>query len=298
MQTTSLPPDLKRWLDRSFSGITAVRDVSWPRDDSRVWYVQSGRGGMYVKISRTPERFAREVSAYQRAAVVLGEGRAPGLVAAEEGMRVIVTSPLPGRLAAGSDAEPGEARTMHRLAGALLGRWHEQATPSSHSAERRRAVASVADRVAQLSERLRRIASLLEEPQRRLAEDARVDLPKLAPRLPLKFRHGDFQPRNWQWDARNASVALLDFEEARFGIAVEDFTWLFGVSWRADPDLETACIDGYGRSLSKEERYALPLFAALAAVDLTHSAMAADDAETLARARFLYGRISALHYGL
>jgi Ser/Thr protein kinase RdoA (MazF antagonist) len=296
MQTTTLPPDLERWLDRRFLGITAVRDASWPRADSRVWYVRGSHGdGMYVKISRTPERYTREVNAYRRAPAVLGAGRAPRLVAADERMRAIVTSALPGRLALAGDVAPDREREMHRSAGALLGRWHEHESPSSTSGERHRAVAGVAGRVAQLHDRLRDIDSLLDAPQRRLAEDARTRLPALAEVLPLRFRHGDFQPRNWQWDAPNTTVALLDFEEAGFGLAVEDFTWLFGVSWRADPHLETACLDGYGRALTEEERHALPLFAALVAVDLIHTALATDDTETLIRARFLYGRIAALH---
>ena len=204
--------------------IVAVRDASWPRKDSKVWHVQTSTGDIYVKISRTPERLDREVRAYQRATAVLGDGRAPQLIAADTELQVVATASLPGVLVRAISPEPDEERTIHGLAGTLLGRWHEHASPVS-AAERHRAVVSVMERVAELPGRLERIAHLISEPQRAFAEDAREKLPKLAEDLPLKFRHGDFQPRNWQWDRTTGSVALLDFEEADFGIAVEDFTW-------------------------------------------------------------------------
>lgn len=74
------------------------------------------------------------------------------------------------------------------------------------------------------------------------------------------------------------------------------FTWLFAVPWRDDRRLESACLDGYGRTLTENERSALTLFAVMSAVHFLHSAVRDDDAEATTRLRFLYGRLTSEFY--
>src|SRR5262249_40408058 len=109
------------------------------------------------------------------------------------------------------------------------------------------------------------------EPQRTLVEQACHNLPTLAEDLPLAYRHGDFAPRNWIWDPDRRTLALVDFEAADTGIAVEDFVWLSATTWPTHPPLHhappptPARLTGFGRALTATDPQALPLSTALAA---------------------------------
>jgi Ser/Thr protein kinase RdoA (MazF antagonist) len=224
---TSLPADLQQWVARLLPGLAAVTDVSWPRRDSRVWRVASDTGEAYIKLSPTPEDYAREVHAYQHATSSLAADEAPRLLAADPGLQAIMTTPLPGRVVKGLSLPSETEARVHELAGQLLRRWHDHPEPVSDRA-RDSVMASMAE---QATACLERTAEHLADAQRALVEEVSLDLPGLAEGLPLVFRHGDYSPRNWLWDAERGTHGLIDFEKAVHGLAVEDLEWLCGAVW-------------------------------------------------------------------
>ncbi len=112
-----------------------------------------------------------------------------------------------------------------------------------------------------------------------------LELPRLAENLPVVYRHGDYSPRNWLWDAQHGTHSLIDFEQAGPGIAVEDCVWLHGAVWPTRPDLKTAFLSGYGRELSTVEQQALPLLTARLAVSYLTTGITKQDPVLIDRGR-------------
>ena len=146
-------------------------------------------------------------------------------------------------------------------------------------------MASMAEQASEATACLERTAEHLTDPQRGLVEEASRDLPGLAEGLPLVFRHGDYSPRNWLWDAEQATHSLIDFQQAAYGLAVEDLVWLCGAVWPRRPDLKAAFIAGYGRELSETEHRALLLLAALVAASYLDTGLKTQDRMLIDRGR-------------
>lgn len=281
---TPLPADLRQWVTHCLPGLATVTDVSWPRDGSRVWRVASGTDEAYVKLSPTPEDYAREVHAYEHAASSLAAHEAPRLLAADPGLRAIMTSPLPGLVVRGLSLTAEVESRVHQLAGRLLRRWHDHPEPASGQV-RDALMASVAEQAAEAAACLERTAEHLTYAERALVQQVSQELPQLAEDLPVVFRHGDYSPRNWLWDAERGTHGLIDFEKSDHGIAVEDLVWLCGAVWPTRPDLKTAFLDGYARRLSDAEWRALPLLAARLAVSYLNAGITKQEPVLVERGR-------------
>jgi Ser/Thr protein kinase RdoA (MazF antagonist) len=293
-QNAAMPVELRRWVTRRLGSLTSTTDVSGPRENSLVWRLDSATTAAYVKISPGPQAFAREVHAYRHAATRLSADEAPRLLAADSDLLAIVTSPLPGVIVKDLPLPAEQELQVHELAGRLLRRWHTLSPPATSASARAQAIASVTTRADQAAAHLAHAAHLLTDRQRTLVEQACRELPELAAALPLMFRHGDFAPRNWLWNADRNALALLDFESSDDGIAVEDFVWLFATTWRTHPHLKQACLAGFGRDLSDAEHQALPLFTALAATSYLYAGITLHEPGLVAKAQtaFEHLRIS------
>lgn len=287
-----LPVDLRQWVaPLQLRGLATVEDVSWPRDNSQVWRVTSDAAEAYVKISPTRQDFAREVHAYYHAAIALGPDEAPRLLATEPDLRAILTTPVAGVITKNLSLSIEQEVRVHELAGRLLGQWQGQQPSRISESARDEAIQSVTDRANHAVAQLEQTGHLLTDAQRAIVEQACRELPHLATTLPLAFRHGDFQPRNWVWDTDRGTVALLDFEKASYGIAVEDFMWLFATTWPVHPHLKSACLAGFGRQLDDTEYRALTLFTALAAMSYVNAGITLRDQELVTKAQVAFGHL-------
>ncbi|WP_345346462.1 aminoglycoside phosphotransferase family protein [Actinoallomurus liliacearum] len=138
-----------------------------------------------------------------------------------------MTTPLPGRVVKGLSLPPETEDQVHKQAGQLLRRWHDHPEPvPGHT--RDSIMASIIEQAEEATACLERTAEHLPDAQRALVEEVSRDLPELTEGLPLVFRHGDYSPRNWLWDAERATHGLIDFEAATHGHAIEDLVWLRG----------------------------------------------------------------------
>ncbi|TKA03173.1 hypothetical protein [Actinacidiphila oryziradicis] len=86
-------------------------------------------------------------------------------------------------------------------------------------------------------------------------------------------------------------TASADTKRTGIGVAIDDFVWLAAYTWAKRPDLEVACLSGYGRAFAEAEMRALPAFTALAAVDDLQWAAGNDDAVEVARAQHTLARL-------
>ena len=293
MTGAAMPSDLRHWVSTHLPQLCNVEDVSWLRADSRVWRVANTTATAYVKISPSPQHYGREIRAYRHALRALAPGRAPRLLAADPDLRAILTSPLRGVVVLTTDLCAADEIRVHEQAGHLLARWHADRYDTVGSAARAAVVASVQARTNLAVQQTARTADELSTPQRALIEHALRDLPTLAADVPLAFTHGDFSPRNWIWDPDTASLALLDFEKAGNGIAIEDFLWLAATTWPDRPHLRDAMLIAYGRDLDPDENLTLTLLTALAALSYLDAGTTMRDPALTAKANAAFRHLVA-----
>ncbi|MGQ0777706.1 MAG: aminoglycoside phosphotransferase family protein [Pseudonocardiales bacterium] len=258
MTDRPFPPDLREWVASNLPGLDEVTDVSWPRSSSQVWRVAAGSTAAFVKLSPTALDFDREVVGYAYAAWILADHEAPRLLAADPGLRVIMSSPLPGKVVRALPLEVEVELRVHEDAGRLLRRWHDQSDPASEQ-DREAVRAAMRELACEVAVCLESTAEHLNAEQRALVQAASREPPELAEQLPLVYQHGDYSTRNWLWDAGSGHHGLIDFAMAHHGNAVEEFVWLCGAVWATRPDLKAAYLAGYGRPLSGTEEWLLRL---------------------------------------
>lgn len=230
---SGLTEDQVAFCRRVLPGSRIVADDSWGLLDTRVLHVRGPSGDHTVKASGPANtHFPRELEAHRRWTTSLVEhGDTSRLVAVDETARVLVLDRLPGHLALGTPEEHDPE--VHRQAGALLRRFHDQAARVDHDflpAEQRKALASLTARHRIPPETVERTrAALLSH------EPGPVTL------VPT---HGDWHPRNWIVHGRR--LHAIDFGRFALRPAPLDLTRLAVLHWQADPGLEDAFFAGYG----------------------------------------------------
>ncbi|KIF75594.1 aminoglycoside phosphotransferase [Streptomyces sp. 150FB] len=258
-QKAPIPAELLRWAAEHLPDLDQVTDVSWPRDDSRVWRVAAGADVVFLKLAPSTKDYEREILGYAYAARVLAPHEAPRLLASDPGLQAIMTSALPGRIVRDLPLRPEEERRVHELAGRLLRRWHDHSDPASgQDSEIIRA--AFADQAQEAATCLEGTAAHLDDKQRAMVRCVVRELPQMAEGLPVVYQHGDYSTRNWLWSPEHGH-GVIDFAMSRKGIAVEEFVWLCAAVWTPRPDLKAAYFAGYGRTLSDTEARTLRLLA-------------------------------------
>ncbi|MER5868057.1 phosphotransferase [Kitasatospora sp. NPDC002040] len=145
----------------------------------------------------------------------------------------------------------------------MLQRWHSYPELVADGI-RADVMTTVTAQAEEAEQCLDRVADHLVGAQHGLVLQMVHELPRLACGLPIVFRHGDFATRNWLYDRNTDTVALIDFQMAAPGLAVEDLVWLHGALWPTRPDLKDALLAGLRRKLTDvEQRVLVPLTARL-----------------------------------
>ncbi|MPY62998.1 phosphotransferase enzyme family protein [Streptomyces spongiae] len=292
MTDTNTPaPALLAWADRTLGAQPSVRDVSHPRENSRVWQLAlPGEVHFFLKISPRPLMYERETLALRHAAPALGAGHAPQLRASSAEHLALLLTAVPGRPLRQLTLTPAEEVRAHRQGGALLARLHAAGDLSGPwRAEAEQALQAAADGAER---HLRLAGDRLTAPEQKLVRDLAEQL-RILPPLPLAFIHGDARDRNLMWSTGLEQAGWIDFERSRFATAVQDFVLMACGTWADRPDLRAACFQGYGRDLTPEERHALSCLAALDAVSCLVRDPAHDDPEVTARGRRTLDRLMA-----
>ncbi|MFE1476636.1 phosphotransferase [Streptomyces cyaneofuscatus] len=295
-QASSARPDaaVVKFAEQAVGRITQWTDTSWAREESRVWRVHGVQGGTwYVKVHQNERFHGREVRGLRTWARELGAA-APRLVAADETLRAVVLTAVPGHPLHGAVLAPDQERAVFQRIGALARRIHQASPP-------RPAPAGSGPAVAKADRHLAGARSLLRPGD----EDFVRALVRQAENLPpLEWveTHGDFQLRNvlatsdagTETDDREVLVAVIDFERSEPGPAVRDLVRLSD-AWAGRDDLFEAFLAGYGRTLTAAEEARLVIDAALDSVSGIAYGAAHGDPELVERGRRTLARLRAEH---
>ncbi|MGW4694069.1 aminoglycoside phosphotransferase family protein [Kitasatospora cineracea] len=293
MTTLPPPPELLAWAAEHLPGPVEAEDYSWPRATSRVWRIGGPDGdAAFLKISPDDGAFAREVTGYTYASRSLTEDQAPRLLASEPRLRALMSTALPGRVVRGLHLEWGVELRVHEDAGRLLRRWHDRSDSgtAAHRAQVREAMDVYAREAAGCRATL---AGQIPDDVLALVGAAAAEIPALAGRLPLRFLHGDYATRNWLFDTATGQHTLVDFEQSRYGLVVEEFVWLLGALWPERPDLREAFFAGYGRPLEPAEERLLLLLTVRLGASYLCTGLREGRADLRERGHLALGRMTA-----
>ncbi|MGW7312251.1 aminoglycoside phosphotransferase family protein [Streptomyces sp. NPDC054865] len=290
--TKPLPTELRDWVAGHMSGLDANEDRSWPRSTSLVWCVSAAGQDAYVKISPSDLDFEREVAGYAFTAAHLSETEAPRLLACDAGLRAILSTPLPGRVVRDLPLEAGTELRLYEDAGRLLRRWHDASEPGM-GADRAAVRSDMEAKAHEAADCLEEVGSHLAADRLALVEAASKELSGLAEQLPLVYRHGDYETRNWLYDQATGRHGLIDFAMAAHGVAASEFVWLCGAVWSVRPELREAYFTGYGRPLTAEEDRLLQLLTVRLGVSYLRNGLAKDRDELVARGHLVLDRMAA-----
>ncbi|MER6719858.1 phosphotransferase [Streptomyces halstedii] len=246
---------VRTFAEQAIGRVTAWTDVSWAREESRVWRADGTEGGeWYVKIHQNDRFHHREVAALRSWAPGLGAA-APRLVAADPALRAVVLTAVGGRTLHGAVNPPEQQRRIFHRIGQLAASIHHS-TPPRPAADN----LPLAKLERHLAGALPHLAPGDEEFIRATAERAAG----LAP-VETVPTHGDFQLRNLRWDEKAEDLYVIDFERSEPGPAVRDFVRLSD-AWHGRPDLFQALLDGYGRRFTRVEEAQFTVLSVLDAV--------------------------------
>ena len=220
-------------LDEWLPGAEFEKNHSWGLVGTMVLELSHDESRYIVKAGDAKDHhLAREIHAHRQWLTPWTSiGRAPRLVRADEGAKLLVTRYLPGGLVQDSDHE--QEPDIYRQAGELLARFHLQL--------------AVEDVEFEIREKAKTL-QWLDKPHRiepRLAErlgDLVQSWP--TPQSILVPTHGDWQPRNWI--LHDGLVSVIDFGRADLRPALTDFGRLAAQQFAKNPATEAAFLDGYG----------------------------------------------------
>lgn len=288
---TTPPPVLIAWAGRALGARPAVKDVSHPRENSRVWRLDLPRARrFYPKIPPEAVMYERETLALRSAAPALGSGGAPRLRASSAEDLALLRTAVPGQPLKHLELSPVEEAHAHRHDGALLARLH---AASDLSGPRRAEAAQALQAAADGAEgHLAAAGDRLTAPEQKLVRQLAEELRALPP-LPLAYIHGDAWHLNLMWSTVRHRAGWIDFERSRAATAVQDFVLMACSTWTDRPDLRAACLQGYGRNLTVEEQHALTCLASIDAVSCLVWGPKLDDPRVTARGRRTLDRLMA-----
>lgn len=224
-----------------YASVVLIEDLSWGLTDTRVLHVEADGREMIVKAAGTRNKhIGREITGRQHVPVAfLDRGTVGAVLAADRELNVVVVEYLQGELVEGTEAEYDPE--VHRQAGALLAKIHEEPVPADmdypdYESRMTAKTLTLLDRDHRIS------ASTVGTVRRVLADSARRTTPTAPGHRVLT--HGDWQPRNWLIDG--ATLKIIDFGRFDVRSAESDLGRLAVQQWRGRPDLEQAFLEGYG----------------------------------------------------
>ncbi|KAA6215651.1 NUDIX domain-containing protein [Streptomyces filamentosus] len=276
---------VKGFAERTVGRVAAWTDVSWARENSRVWQARGAAGGTwFVKVHQNEEFHRREVAALRGWVPGLG-GAGPRLVAAAPESRAIVVTAVEGRPLHGMVLAGAEERAVFEAIGALAARVH--ASPLAlHEVAGGGAPAGPYDR---MERRLEAARALLEPGDEERVRGAVAMAQASGPLAPV-VTHGDLQLRNLLLGA-DGTVRVIDFARSEPQPRVRDFV-RFLDRFEDREDLATAFFTGYGRRPTPAEEAHLVAGAALDAVSGIAFGTRTGDPELVERGRRTLARLA------
>ncbi|MGW2658534.1 phosphotransferase [Streptomyces sp. NPDC001478] len=294
--------EVREFSERAVGRITTWTDVSWAREESRVWRARGAEGGTwYVKIHQSDRFHRREVTALRGWVPGIGAA-APRLVAADALLRAVVLTAVGGRSLHGAAYTPEQQRHIFQRIGQLAATIHTSAPPhpatihTSAPPHPATIHTSAPPHPAAYALPLGKVERHLNGARPHLtAGDVEfvrttVEVAAGLPAPDVVPTHGDFHLRNLRWDEAADVLYVIDFERSEEGPAIRDFVRLSD-AWHGRPDLLDAVTEGYGRVFTPDEAAHLTVLSALDAVSGISYGAAHDDPELIERGRRTLARL-------
>ncbi|WP_367825679.1 NUDIX domain-containing protein [Streptomyces sp. LMG1-1-1.1] len=279
------PPAVRAFAERAVGRIAAWTDVSWARENSRVWRAAGTGGGLwFVKVHQNPKFHRRETDALRGWVPDLG-GAGPRLVAADPELLAVVVTPVEGRALHGALLAAAEEAEVLRSIGVLAARIHASPLPPQPRPD-----TPPTGPYDGLERHLAAARTLLEPGDEECVRSAVAAAQELAPLEPV-VTHGDFQYRNLLL-ATDGTVRFIDVERSEPHPRVRDFTRLAD-RFDGRPDLAEVFFAGYGRPLTDAEETHLVAATALDAVSGIAFGTRVGDPELVERGRRTLARLRA-----
>jgi Ser/Thr protein kinase RdoA (MazF antagonist) len=249
--------DLLDWAASVLGPSVTVSDRSWSAGSALVLELVDTAGEhWFLKHPRDPDRFDREVRAYESILPPLGD-LVPLMAASSAPLQCLLIRAVPGQVA--TELPPAAAPDVHRAAGAWLARLHASAPPEPAPGR------DLGEPFVQHVEILiRRAGDRLEPDVIKFLAESAAEIH--APGDPLTVPcHLDFLPRNWVVDGQGV-LRVIDFGHAECDFAVLDLSQLAHRVWLTHPLLQDAFLEGYGRRLGEAEQQTLDRMSVVALV--------------------------------
>ncbi|MFJ4094182.1 phosphotransferase [Kitasatospora sp. NPDC089913] len=151
----------------------------------------------------------------------------------------------------------------------------------------------LAEQAREAADCLEPLAPYLAGDRLALVKAASTELATLAERLPLVYRHGDYETRNWLYDQDTGRHGLIDFSTAAPGVAATEFVWLCGAVWPTRTDLRDVYFTGYGRPLTGDEDRLLQLLTARLGASYLRTGLAKQREDLIQRGHLVLDRMAA-----
>lgn len=255
--------ELLAWCARVLGPVEVLSDQSreHPGDRTGAHRLRTDAGLCYLKTHNDPAHWHSEVHGYRAWAAAFGK-KAPRLLAVrDEPPLALIVTELPGRVLEGMELSASQERDVWQQAGAALADFHNCATGAFFGP----CLADGKPAGPAIIHAEEYIGSELEDWQRRgvaidcLTPDetavvsvARRLLPAFANERPVPC-HRDYGPANWLVTEAGGWSGVIDFEFARWDVAMADFTRYPDWEWIDRPDLIEAFQTGYGRAFTPAE---------------------------------------------
>ncbi|MER5202506.1 phosphotransferase [Streptomyces sp. NPDC002825] len=280
-------PAVRDFAERAVGRIATWTDVSWARENSRVWRVCGAAGGeWFVKVHQNERFHHRETTALRRWVPLLG-GAGPRLVAADPGLLAGVVTAVEGRSLHGRVLNGAEERAVFAALGTLLARIHAIPLPAGALAAKSAVVAPLGP-YDRMDRHLDAARPLLEPGDEERVRSAVATARELGPLTPV-VTHGDFQLRNLLL-GDDGTVRVIDFERSEPQPRVRDFVRILD-HFDGRPDVASAFLGGYGRPLTVTEEAHLVASAALDSVSGIAFGTRTGDPELVERGRRTLARL-------
>ncbi len=275
-------PGVRDFAERAVGRVTAWTDVSWARENSRVWRVRGAAGGSwFVKVHQN-EKFHRRETAALRGWVPGLSGAGPRLVAADPDLRAVVVTAVEGRSLHGMVLTGAEERAVFEAIGALAARIHASPLPATASG------AAPVGPYDRMERHLDAAGPLLEPGDEECVRSAVTAAQGVGPLTPV-VTHGDLQLRNLLLGA-DGVVRFIDVERSELQPRVRDFVRVLD-HFDGREDLATAFFVGYGRPLTGTEEAHLVASVALDSVSGIAFGTRTGDPELVERGRRTLARL-------
>ena len=251
------------WCGQKFGPIKLLSDHTrhHPGDRTAALRIETSDGICYVKIHRTPDRWAQEVHGYEAWAPAFGEFAPRLLAVRDEAPLALVVSAIEGKPLDEVNLPTEKEKSVWHEAGRALSSLHQSAVGDQFGPCDRDGNCigePAADPVTYLSNQLQHDLNKGAQAGHLTSDEqavvrAAIDLtPAFVGHQPAPC-HRDYCPPNMLISEQGEWAGVIDFEFAHWDVPATDFARDPNWNWMDRPEMMDAFFEGYGQRRSDKQ---------------------------------------------